>query len=297
MYDVGPGRRPSIWPEDTAGVIADDPNQLILPLSLYPDRIRLEADPASTRTNASGVTPTWDKPARSDFSVTDRISAPAAASARPHEIRGNRPEDALAALNGRTGWRGQMVAVVLAATFGLGWFSGSHSHRLTHFAAALNPFASRTTALPEKKIATTIESPVVSPPAKRAPDKVGLRKLFASAASTADYKPAPPRRAALAPSPVSLVNPEKMTSPGSPSAQDDEKAWPRLTPVPETKPETIEGWTVRRVDNGMAVLEGPGGVWQAKQGDNVPGVGRVDSIVLWGGRWIVATSTGLISTP
>jgi hypothetical protein len=28
----------------------------------------------------------------------------------------------------------------------------------------------------------------------------------------------------------------------------------------------------------------------------VPGVGRVDSILLWGERWIVATSRGLIST-
>jgi hypothetical protein len=28
----------------------------------------------------------------------------------------------------------------------------------------------------------------------------------------------------------------------------------------------------------------------------VPGVGRVDSIVRWGNRWIVATSKGLIST-
>ena len=31
-------------------------------------------------------------------------------------------------------------------------------------------------------------------------------------------------------------------------------------------------------------------------GDTVPGVGRVASIVRWGGRWIVATSRGLIST-
>jgi hypothetical protein len=29
----------------------------------------------------------------------------------------------------------------------------------------------------------------------------------------------------------------------------------------------------------------------------VPGVGKVDSIVRWGNRWIVATTRGLISTP
>jgi hypothetical protein len=32
-------------------------------------------------------------------------------------------------------------------------------------------------------------------------------------------------------------------------------------------------------------------------GDTVPGVGRVDSIVRSGNRWIVATANGLIATP
>ena len=68
-------------------------------------------------------------------------------------------------------------------------------------------------------------------------------------------------------------------------------------PVPETRLKTIEGWMLREVTNGRAVLEGPNGIWTAKRGDTVPGVGRVESIVLWGERWIVATSSGLISTP
>jgi len=70
-----------------------------------------------------------------------------------------------------------------------------------------------------------------------------------------------------------------------------------LTPVPETKPTTVEGWTVREVTNGLAALEGPNGIWRVRRGDAVPGLGRIDSIVLWGHRWIVATSQGLISTP
>jgi hypothetical protein len=68
-------------------------------------------------------------------------------------------------------------------------------------------------------------------------------------------------------------------------------------PAPETKPTTIQGWTVRNVYNGTAVLEGPDGVWRVARGDTVPAVGRIDSIVLWGNRWIVATSRGLITTP
>src|SRR5262245_36174313 len=70
-----------------------------------------------------------------------------------------------------------------------------------------------------------------------------------------------------------------------------------LTPFPETKPTTIAGWALLEVVNGTAVIQGPNGVWRVTRGDNVPGVGRVDSIVRWGNRWIVATSTGLISTP
>jgi hypothetical protein len=72
---------------------------------------------------------------------------------------------------------------------------------------------------------------------------------------------------------------------------------PRPISLPETKPTTIEGWMVRDVIGGAAVLEGPGGVWSATRGDIVPGVGTVDSIVRWGNHWIVATSKGLISTP
>jgi hypothetical protein len=67
-------------------------------------------------------------------------------------------------------------------------------------------------------------------------------------------------------------------------------------PVPETRPTTIKGWIIREVNGGTAVLEGPNGVWKATRGDTVPGVGKIDSIVRWGNRWIVATSRGLIST-
>ena len=75
------------------------------------------------------------------------------------------------------------------------------------------------------------------------------------------------------------------------------KTLPSPKPFPETRPETIEGWTVRDVSGATAVLEGPDGVWKAMRGDTVPRVGRVESIVRWGSRWIVVTSSGLISTP
>ncbi|HUI97804.1 MAG TPA: hypothetical protein VLX44_18755 [Xanthobacteraceae bacterium] len=73
---------------------------------------------------------------------------------------------------------------------------------------------------------------------------------------------------------------------------------PRITtPVPETRPTTIPGWTLREIVNGTAVVDGPGGSFRVAQGDSVPGVGRVLAIFRWGNRSIVATSQGLISTP
>ncbi len=70
-----------------------------------------------------------------------------------------------------------------------------------------------------------------------------------------------------------------------------------LVPTPETRPTTIEGWIVRDVRGGTAFLEGPDGSRTAMVGDTVPGVGRIDSIVRWGNRWIVAADKGLIATP
>jgi len=84
-------------------------------------------------------------------------------------------------------------------------------------------------------------------------------------------------------------------TPKTPSVPRQPRA--KLTPWPDTRPATISGWTVRDVTNGTAVLEGTGGVRRAARGDTVPGVGRIESIVRWGNRWLVATSSGLISTP
>jgi hypothetical protein len=71
----------------------------------------------------------------------------------------------------------------------------------------------------------------------------------------------------------------------------------QLTPSPETRPITIAGWTLLEVTDHAVVLKGPNGIWTARRGDLVPGIGTVDSVVRWGNRWLVATSRGLISTP
>ena len=60
------------------------------------------------------------------------------------------------------------------------------------------------------------------------------------------------------------------------------------------KPTTVEGWVVRDVHRGTALLEGRMGLIEVDQGDLVPGLGRVEAIRKQEGRWVVQTPKGLI---
>ena len=75
-------------------------------------------------------------------------------------------------------------------------------------------------------------------------------------------------------------------------------ATPSAPPVP-AKPEvarlpTVEGWILRDVANGSALIESRRGMYEVYAGDPVPGLGRVDAIRKQDGRWVVVTSKGLI---
>ena len=75
---------------------------------------------------------------------------------------------------------------------------------------------------------------------------------------------------------------------------------PKVVPPPpqaevRREPTVIKQWRVREVLNGTALLEGPGGLIGVSRGQMVPGIGRVESIVRSGNRWVVATSKGVIT--
>jgi hypothetical protein len=57
---------------------------------------------------------------------------------------------------------------------------------------------------------------------------------------------------------------------------------------------TVEGWTLRDVVNGSALIEGRQGIFEVYAGDPVPGLGRIDAIRRQDGHWVVVTSKGLI---
>ncbi|MGY4476821.1 hypothetical protein ACVILL_004235 [Bradyrhizobium sp. USDA 3364] len=56
----------------------------------------------------------------------------------------------------------------------------------------------------------------------------------------------------------------------------------------------VDGWALRDVGNGGALIEGRSGIYEVYAGDPVPGLGRVDAIRKQDGRWVVVTSKGLI---
>jgi hypothetical protein len=139
-------------------------------------------------------------------------------------------------------------------------------------------------------IATFTSIAQTEAPSRRVPEIKSSGKSDA-ARRTASVSPAGAKTEAAPPGPRFSLDPASTQATTPPIAREP------MVPVAETKPTTIEGWTVLDVRGGTAVLEGPDGIRTAARGDTVPGIGRIDSIVRWGNRWIVATANGLIATP
>ncbi|MCJ2057046.1 hypothetical protein MKL09_10820 [Methylobacterium sp. J-048] len=67
-------------------------------------------------------------------------------------------------------------------------------------------------------------------------------------------------------------------------------------PAAPEKPPVIEGWAVRDVYDGAAILENRRRrIVEVGPGDTLPGVGRVDSVERRGREWVVVTRQGLIT--
>jgi hypothetical protein len=76
------------------------------------------------------------------------------------------------------------------------------------------------------------------------------------------------------------------TIPHPPAAPPEAKAKPT--------PTIIEDYVVRRVFDGVALVEGRRGIIEVEPGMSLPGAGRVEEIRRQDGRWVVVTSKGLI---
>ncbi len=56
----------------------------------------------------------------------------------------------------------------------------------------------------------------------------------------------------------------------------------------------VDGWILREVADGGALIEGQQGVYEVFAGDPPPGVGKIEAIRRQDGRWVVVTTRGLI---
>jgi hypothetical protein len=69
------------------------------------------------------------------------------------------------------------------------------------------------------------------------------------------------------------------------------------SPTRPGNPPILDGWFVRGVYNGAALIQTRyGGIIEVERGDNLPGLGRIENIRRQDGRWVVVTSRGMIVT-
>jgi hypothetical protein len=226
----------------------------------------------------------------------DQLSRNPADDYRGDLLRHN-PDGSLVLLNppGNRGRALLLVMPALLAGLGLGWVGASYRH-LGASLGDLNPFTQK------EPVRTSDERPGRTEGARKTTSTSALQTP--AVASTASAGPPPSlsgksaasssKGAHLSTDWTGIVHSALHTSATASASAPTRES---LLPAPETKPTTITGWTVIDVRGGTAVLEGPDGVWRATRGDTVPGIGRIESIVRWGNRWIVATASGLIATP
>jgi hypothetical protein len=62
----------------------------------------------------------------------------------------------------------------------------------------------------------------------------------------------------------------------------------------QSKPPIVEGWVLRDVQRGRALVEHRDTLYLISRGADLPGVGRVENITRQNGRWVVVTAKGLI---
>jgi len=125
--------------------------------------------------------------------------------------------------------------------------------------------------------------------------------------SAHDAEPPQPAPVDAPPGSAAAMSPElgkvaatlEQSQPAEPDTKRETSSPPLQSgPVSSKRERTsTEGWTLREMTDGIAILEGPTGRWRVTPGDTVPGMGKVESYIRSNGQWIVATSSGLITMP
>jgi len=131
-----------------------------------------------------------------------------------------------------------------------------------------------------------VEKAQAEPAAKLAKLSEAVDKLRAAQASTTTAAAAAP---ASAKEVTGSVQQPATTAAAAPASAPPAAAKPEVARLP-----TVEGWVLRDVANGSALIESRRGMYEVYAGDPIPGLGRVDAIRRQDGRWVVVTTKGLI---
>lgn len=100
--------------------------------------------------------------------------------------------------------------------------------------------------------------------------------------------------AAAAPPPAPLAAAPPTVAPPANDVTGSLNRPPAAEPPAPLKHPVIEGWVVRKVYDGVALLEGRMGIVEVEPGFTIPGAGRVEEIKKIDGKWVVLTSKGMI---
>jgi hypothetical protein len=179
------------------------------------------------------------------------------------------------------------LTVAVLAALGLGWISGWGSYHFFASSHSDNQLASAPATSPASNLGSECATRCIMRPKTNRETTASIQNVVSPATTRGPAQPVSgPRTSA------------SLGAPPAPTGQHQMKILPRSKPAPtlDTPPTTIPGWTIREVVGTSIVLEGPNGVSKVARGDTVAGLGRIDSIVRWGNRWIVVTSRGLITT-
>ena len=87
------------------------------------------------------------------------------------------------------------------------------------------------------------------------------------------------------------VTPPQVVAAAAPVASHTQEAPPK-TEVGRIP--TVEGWALREVGYGGALIQNRRGTFEVYAGDYIPGLGRIDAIRKQDGQWVVVTSKGLV---
>lgn len=109
--------------------------------------------------------------------------------------------------------------------------------------------------------------------------------------------PATPPTAKAEPTQTGSITDVKGSEPKGAETRTPEIRTPETKPKPAAeKPTVIDGWAVRDVYDGAAILENrKRRIVEVAPGDTLPGVGRVEAVERRGREWVVVTRQGVVT--